>query len=92
MDRGTVAGIVRRATEEGEPVYTYPRPEERHLHVEKVDVEGSCPECGAEALKAYPVLSDGGWWDVTKCQECLLSVERKPGPLFGSIELLTDLV
>jgi hypothetical protein len=36
------------------------------------------------ALAEYRVLSDGGWWDVQKCQECLTSVRRTPGPMFGS--------
>ena len=55
-------------------------------------VAGECPECGEEALQAYPVLSEGGWWDVTKCQQCLCSVKREPGPLLGGIQLLIDAV
>lgn len=73
-------------------MFTYARPDEQFLHVAREDAEGACPECGAQALKSYPVLSDGGWWDVTKCQECLCSVRREPGPLLGGIQLLTDLV
>ena len=30
------------------------------------------------------VLSDGGWWDVCKCQSCLASVSRERAPMFGS--------
>jgi vanillate/4-hydroxybenzoate decarboxylase subunit D len=71
---------------------TYPRPTERYVVVEREPVEGECPECGSSDLKAYPVLSEGGWWDVTKCQVCLNSVERVPGPLLGSIELLVETV
>jgi len=71
---------------------TYLRPEELHVSVEKVDVAGECPECGAAGLKAYPVLSEGGWWDVVKCQKCLCSVERKAGPLLGGIEMLVEAV
>lgn len=73
-------------------MHAYPRPDEKFLYVTKQDAEGACPECGAEELKSYPVLSDGGWWDVTKCQRCLFSAKREPGPLLGGIELLTDLV
>ena len=29
---------------------------------------------------------------VTKCQECLCSVKREPGPLLGGIQLLIDAV
>jgi hypothetical protein len=71
---------------------TYPRPEERHVSVLREDVEGTCPECGAAALKSYPVLSEGGWWDVTKCQSCLHSVKREPGPLLGAIQMLVEAV
>jgi hypothetical protein len=38
------------------------------------------------------VLSEGGWWNVTKCQSCLCSVKREPGPLLGGIQLLIDAV
>lgn len=71
---------------------SYPRPEERHVSVPREDVDGECPECGAPDLKAYPVLSEGGWWDVTKCQNCLASVERERGPLLGGIHLLIEAV
>ena len=49
-------------------MHTFPRPEQTHLTVEREPVEGACPECGAAALAAYRVLSEGGWWDVRKCQ------------------------
>ena len=55
-----------------------PRPQERFLTVERELVPGACPECGAEALRRYPVVSEGGWLQVTKCQACLCSVEREP--------------
>jgi hypothetical protein len=71
---------------------TYARPSELTVEVERRAVAGACPECGADGLQAYPVLSEGGWWDVTKCQSCLCSVERRRGPLLGGISLLTDAV
>jgi len=70
----------------------YPRPEERTLFVEREPVEGSCPECGAQELQRYPVLADNGWFDVVKCQACLASVERNPGPLHGPIQLYSSLL
>ena len=70
--------------------HTFPRPEEPYLFVEREDVDGSCPECGSEDLKRYPVLSEGGWWTVTKCQSCLFSVSRERGDRLGSITLLSD--
>jgi vanillate/4-hydroxybenzoate decarboxylase subunit D len=63
--------------------HAFPRPAEAFLTVERRQVEGTCPECGANDLAEYPVLSEGGWWDVRKCQSCLVSVSREPGPLFG---------
>jgi hypothetical protein len=71
-------------------MHTFPRPTEEHLSVERVPIDGACPECGAEDLAAYRVLSDGGWWDVKKCQSCLASVERVPGPPFGSFTPLSQ--
>ena len=63
--------------------HTFPRPSEPFLSVERTPVEGTCPECASANLAAYPVISEGGWWDVVKCQSCLASVARDPGPLFG---------
>lgn len=65
-------------------MHRFPRPAEPTLSVARRPVEGECPECGAAALAEYRVLSEGGWWDVCKCQACLASVRREPGPLFGS--------
>lgn len=53
-------------------------------------VDGACPCCGATALAAYPVNSEGGWFDVVKCQHCLHSVSRDRGPLLGQLQLLVD--
>ena len=71
---------------------TYPRPNQPQLFVTKEDVQGTCPACGSQALKRYPVLSEGGWWMTTKCQHCLCSVQRERWSRLGSITLLTDLL
>jgi hypothetical protein len=63
--------------------HSFPRPSDPFLSVERAPVAGACPECGAADLAEYRVLSEGGWWDVRKCQICLASVSREPGPLFG---------
>ncbi|MGD6741836.1 hypothetical protein ACOKM3_08350 [Streptomyces sp. BH106] len=65
-------------------MHSFPRPLPEHLDAERSPVEGSCPECGAQALATYRVLGNGGWWEVRKCQRCLASAERLPGPLFGA--------
>lgn len=69
-------------------MHSFPRPSERQLSVARRPVAGTCPECGAAELAEYPVLAEGGWWNVCKCQRCLASVRRKPGPPLGSFEPL----
>ncbi|GAA5051131.1 hypothetical protein HNP84_006523 [Thermocatellispora tengchongensis] len=49
----------------------------------RTPVSGTCPECGASELAAYRVLSEGGRWDVEKCQACLASAHRTPAPALG---------
>ncbi len=68
----------------------HPRPSQPTLSVDRVIVDGDCPACGATELRAYRVLSEGGWFDVVKCAACLHSVSRTPGPKLGPIELLSD--
>ena len=66
---------------------SFSRPNELTLTVTREPVPGTCPECGG-ALAAYPVVSEGGWWNVVKCQTCLTSVERIRGPLYGKLSAL----
>lgn len=70
----------------------YPRPEEKTLAVEREAVEGTCPECGGSTLQRYPVMSEGGWFDVLKCQDCLHSLERERGPLLGPLQVYSSLI
>ena len=67
---------------------SYPRPNEPLLFVEREPVEGECPECGASDLRRYPVLTEGGWFQVVKCQACLHSVSRERWHLLGPVEVL----
>jgi vanillate/4-hydroxybenzoate decarboxylase subunit D len=60
------------------------------LSLERQPVEGSCPRCGAEDIRSYPVNSEGGWFQVAKCQNCLLSVSRERWTRLGPIQLLSD--
>ena len=53
--------------------------------VERIKVDGACPYCGATALQRYPALSEGGWFLVTKCQQCLKSTERTPWHKLGYV-------
>lgn len=69
-------------------MHSIPRPRQTHLHAERTPLPGTCPECGAAALAAYRVLGEGGWWDVEKCQECLASLRRTPGPALGAFRPL----
>jgi vanillate/4-hydroxybenzoate decarboxylase subunit D len=65
-------------------MWSFPRPATETLSVEREPVEGECPQCGSDRLAKYPVVSEGGWWDVVKCQECLVSVSRTRGARLGS--------
>ena len=53
-------------------------------------VDGTCSACGAEALARYPVLSEGGWFEVVKCQTCLHSEDRQPWHRLGWVTRLED--
>lgn len=70
----------------------YPRPDSPHVSVPRAEVEGECPACGGDSLERYPVLSEGGWWEVLKCQGCLHSVSRERGSRLGAIHPLSDAV
>jgi vanillate/4-hydroxybenzoate decarboxylase subunit D len=58
-------------------MHSFTRPTAERLYEERKKVEGACPLCHSTEVAAYRVLTDGGWWDVVKCQNCLHSVERK---------------
>jgi len=62
----------------------------RGLTLDREPVEGSCPRCGADDLRRYPVNSEAGWLNVVKCQTCLFSVERTRWARLGPIQLLSD--
>jgi len=70
----------------------YARPTDLTLSVEREPVDGSCPECGGTTLQSYPVLAEGGWFDVVKCQDCLHSLSRENGPLLGPISVWSSLL
>ncbi|HMR69486.1 MAG TPA: hypothetical protein PKA84_04555 [Rubrivivax sp.] len=65
-------------------MHIHPRPPTPTVHAARVNEPGPCPECGAEVLSAYRVMSEGGWWHVVKCGQCLSSVRREPAPMFGA--------
>jgi len=68
----------------------YPPPTELTVAADRESVDGTCPRCGRAELSRYPVLSEGGWFQVIKCQQCLHSVARTPWRNLGPIELLSD--
>jgi hypothetical protein len=72
---------------------SFPRPKEERLFEKKEKVDRACPECGSTDINAYRVLTDGGWWDVIKCQDCLHSLERKRSQnQYAPCRLLWDLM
>ena len=64
-------------------MWSFPRPDQPTLVTQRNPVEGTCEGCGAASLASYPVVSDGGWWNVVKCTACLRSASRKRGPRLG---------
>lgn len=67
-------------------MHSFPRPTESYLHAVKTAVARACPACASTLVAAYRVLSEGGWWDVVKCQDCLHSLARTPAPRLGAFE------
>ncbi|KAF0963152.1 hypothetical protein [Rhodococcus sp. T7] len=70
----------------------FTRPTEPTLSVVRTPVSGTCKPCGSSDLRRYPVLTEDGWFDVVKCQTCLHTASREPGPKLGGIDLLVDLL
>jgi hypothetical protein len=66
------------------------RPQEQFVFVTREPVAGSCPDCGAEQLQRYPVVSEHGWEMVTKCAACLCSASRERWNRLGPYSLLVD--
>ncbi len=60
----------------------------RILHREAV--ESRCDVCDSDDIARYPVLSEGGWWLVVKCQRCLVTLERSRWSRLGDVRLLSD--
>ena len=56
---------------------SFPRPVQERIYEKKKKVKSICLECGSHDIAAYRVLTDGGWWDVVKCQDCLHSLKRE---------------
>jgi hypothetical protein len=70
------------------------------LHVERTEVtEAELTELGVDLadfpgstaadFRRYPVLSEGGWFQVVKHQPTLTSVSREKWKLLGPIELVS---
>lgn len=70
--------------------FLFPRPTEVAPVQERESVAGVCEQCGAEDLRRYPVLSEGGWFIVVKCQSCLRSLSRERWSRLGPVRLMTD--
>jgi len=70
--------------------FSFPRPQETNPVQPREAIPGACDACGAEALMRYPVLSEGGWYQAVKCQQCLHSQHREKWTRLGYVTLLTD--
>ncbi|MEX2482732.1 MAG: hypothetical protein WD928_17890 [Gammaproteobacteria bacterium] len=70
--------------------FSFPRPQDPAPVQAREAVAGACKSCGAETLARYPVLSEGGWYMVVKCQACLRSHSREKWARLGHVSLMTD--
>ncbi|MEM7467201.1 MAG: hypothetical protein AAF387_09980 [Pseudomonadota bacterium] len=70
--------------------FIYQRPNEPEPVQKREPIDGECHACGAEDLMRYPVLSEGGWYMVIKCQSCLYSQSREKWNRLGYVSLITD--
>ena len=70
--------------------FSFSRPTDPAPQQVREPVAGACAECGAEQLMSYPVLSEGGWFMVVKCQRCLHSMRREKWRRLGFVDLITD--
>lgn len=70
--------------------FLFQRPSDPNPVQKRESVEGQCDACNASALMRYPVLSEGGWYMVVKCQSCLHSRSREKWTRLGYVSLLTD--
>lgn len=70
--------------------FSFQRPREAAPVQTREPVDGACDACGTDALMRYPVLSEGGWFIVVKCQACLHSQQREKWRRLGPVTLLTD--
>ncbi len=60
---------------------------EEELRELGVDLARDYPGSSAADFRRYPVLSEGGWFEVVKHQTTLRSVSRTPWNLFGPVQL-----
>lgn len=51
--------------------------------VERKQVETSCPDCDSEDVAAYPTLRYKGWFEITRCQDCLELIDEEAMDLHG---------
>lgn len=73
------------------PVVQERRPvDDAHLRALGVDLARDFPGSTAADFRAYPVLSEGGWFIVVKHQPTLRTVSRVPWKLLGPVTLLTE--
>jgi vanillate/4-hydroxybenzoate decarboxylase subunit D len=70
--------------------FVFPRPTDPTPVQPRESVAGRCDACGAQDLKRYPVLSEGGWYMAVKCQTCLHSQRREKWTRLGYVTLTTD--
>jgi predicted RNA-binding Zn-ribbon protein involved in translation (DUF1610 family) len=69
----------------------YARPVEDRVYLVRQKVDATCPECGDDDVRRYPIANQKGPRMITRCQACfhILSLDRptaeEPWPPYRSV-------
>jgi hypothetical protein len=64
----------------------FPPSREEYSHVERTDVDATCPSCESGNVARYPSLRFEGWFEITRCQDCFHTLEESEIPIHGKWE------
>lgn len=55
----------------------FPPSQEEYSHVEREQVDETCPDCASSEIAEYPTLRFKGWFRITRCQECFHTLQEE---------------
>jgi len=64
----------------------FPPSQEEFSHVDREQVDETCPHCANTDVARYPSLRFKGWFEITRCQECFHTLEEEEMPVHGKWE------